>query len=74
MGGRRAATRIFEDVWKVLRSAIMPAIHPLLWGCKTRMSRSEIRRSRAVSILGDVHFWVPTIVLLGGLLLLRFLH
>jgi len=25
-------------------------------------------------ILTDVHFWVPALVLLGGLLLLKFLH
>jgi hypothetical protein len=31
-------------------------------------------RSRAVSILTDMHFWVPAIVLLSGLLLLKFLH
>jgi hypothetical protein len=24
-----------------------------------------------VSVTGDVHFWVPTLVLIGGLLLLR---
>lgn len=30
--------------------------------------------SRLSSILTDVHFWVPLLVLAGGLLLLRFLH
>ncbi len=34
----------------------------------------EPRRSRTASILTDVHFWVPAAVLLGGLLLLKFLH
>lgn len=31
-------------------------------------------RSRASSILTDIHFWVPAVVLLGGLLLLKFLQ
>ena len=30
--------------------------------------------SRAVSILSDIHFWVPVVVLIGGLLLLRFVR
>jgi hypothetical protein len=25
-------------------------------------------------VLKDIHFWVPVAVLLGGLLLLRFIH
>ncbi len=31
-------------------------------------------RSRTASIFTDIHFWVPAVVLLGGLLLLRFIH
>jgi hypothetical protein len=31
-------------------------------------------RRRAASILTDIHFWVPAVVLLAGLLLLRFIH
>ncbi len=31
-------------------------------------------RSRTASIFTDIHFWVPAAVLLGGLLLLKFLH
>jgi hypothetical protein len=34
----------------------------------------EPARSRTVRIFTDVHFWVPAAVLLGGLLLLKFLH
>jgi hypothetical protein len=34
----------------------------------------EPRRGRVASILTDAHFWVPAAVLVGGLLLLRFLH
>jgi hypothetical protein len=30
--------------------------------------------SRLVSVLQDIHFWVPVAVLIGGLLLLRFIH
>jgi hypothetical protein len=37
------------------------------------MSHTEPNRSRLASILSDVHFWVPAVVLLGGLLLLKFL-
>jgi hypothetical protein len=38
------------------------------------MNSNEPARGRTASILTDIHFWVPMIVLLGGLLLLRFLH
>jgi hypothetical protein len=31
-------------------------------------------RSWLKSVLTDVHFWVPLLVLLGGLLLLRFVQ
>jgi len=27
-----------------------------------------------INILGDIHFWVPVAVLVGGLLLLRFIR
>ena len=41
------------------------------------MPSSAISRpitSRLVSILTDVHFWVPVAVLMGGLLLLHFIR
>jgi hypothetical protein len=38
------------------------------------MSMTEPTRNRAASIFTDIHFWVPAAVLLGGLLLLKFLH
>lgn len=38
------------------------------------MSMPGSSRKRAASIFTDMHFWVPALVLLGGLLLLRFLH
>lgn len=38
------------------------------------MNGDQRVRSRATSIFTDTHFWVPTAVLLAGLLLLRFLH
>ena len=38
------------------------------------MSRVEPTRGRAASIFTDIHFWVPAAVLLGGLLLLKFIH
>jgi len=31
-------------------------------------------RSRLVSVLTDVHFWVPVAVLIGGLILLKSIH
>jgi hypothetical protein len=31
-------------------------------------------RSKWASILTDIHFWVPVAVLMGGLLLLRFIR
>jgi len=39
-----------------------------------RTSTGETARSRAASIFTDIHFWVPAVVLLGGLLLLKFIH
>ena len=38
------------------------------------MAREARGRSTAARIFSDVQFWVPMAVLLGGLLLLRFLH
>ena len=39
-----------------------------------RSSSVKPARGRAAIIFTDVHFWVPAAVLLGGLLLLRFIH
>ena len=39
-----------------------------------RVSTGKPMRTRAASIFTDIHFWVPAAVLLGGLLLLRFIH
>jgi hypothetical protein len=36
--------------------------------------RTEQTRSWVTIVLTDVHFWVPLAVLIGGLLLLRFIH
>jgi len=33
----------------------------------------EITRTRWISVLTDVHFWVPVAVLLGGLILLHWI-
>jgi hypothetical protein len=32
------------------------------------------RQSTLASVLTDIHFWVPVAVLIGGLVLLTFLH
>jgi len=36
--------------------------------------RTEQNRSWVAIVLSDVHFWVPVIVLVGGLLLLRIIR
>ena len=36
--------------------------------------RTDPTRSWATIVLTDIHFWVPLAVLIGGLLLLRFIH
>jgi hypothetical protein len=51
----------------------MPAIHAIQQNHRERMNKEQAR-SRPASILTDIHFWVPAMVLLGGLLLLKFLH
>jgi len=33
----------------------------------------ETKRSRAALVLTDAHFWIPIVVLIGGLLLLRWI-
>ena len=38
------------------------------------MSAHDRLRSRTASILTDEHFWVPVVILLGGLILLRFIR
>ena len=35
---------------------------------------NQMRRSRTANVLRDIHFWVPVAVLIGGLLLLKFIH
>lgn len=39
-----------------------------------RSSTNQANTSRLASILTDIHFWVPVAVLMGGLLLLRFIR
>jgi hypothetical protein len=69
------ATLIFHYVWKPACSAIMPPLRALARANQREfMSATGPSRSRAVNVLTDIHFWVPALVLLGGLLLLRFLH
>lgn len=38
------------------------------------MPTAQTSRGWLVNIFTDVHFWVPAVVLLAGLLLLRFIH
>jgi hypothetical protein len=39
-----------------------------------RTNTSEPSRGRAATIFTDIHFWVPAVVLVGGLLLLAMIH
>jgi hypothetical protein len=39
-----------------------------------RDDKTDVTRSWLTSVLTDAHFWVPAAVLLGGLLLLKFIH
>jgi hypothetical protein len=36
--------------------------------------RTDQTRSWMATVFADIHFWVPVVVLVGGLLLLRFIH
>jgi hypothetical protein len=36
--------------------------------------RTDQTRNRMAIVFTDIHFWVPIAVLVGGLLLLRFIH
>jgi len=39
-----------------------------------RNQETNMTRSWMASVLTDIHFWVPVAVLMGGLLLLRFIR
>jgi hypothetical protein len=39
-----------------------------------RSKKSERPRNWMAIVLTDIHFWVPLVVLVGGLLLLRFIQ
>lgn len=39
-----------------------------------RADSSSPTRSSTMSVLTDIHFWVPLAVLIGGLLLLHAIH
>jgi hypothetical protein len=39
-----------------------------------RRDQREQKRSRLTSVLTDIQFWVPVVVLIGGLLLLTAIH
>jgi len=36
--------------------------------------KTDVTRSWIASVLTDIHFWVPVVVLIGGLILLRFIR
>jgi hypothetical protein len=36
--------------------------------------KTVVTRNWMTSVFTDVHFWVPVAVLIGGLLLLKFIH
>ena len=39
-----------------------------------KMDNADAPSRLLMSVLTDIHFWVPVAVLVGGLLLLRFIH
>jgi hypothetical protein len=39
-----------------------------------RNERTETPHGWMTRVVTDIHFWVPVAVLIGGLLLLRFIH
>jgi hypothetical protein len=43
---------------------------------KSMKENHEVANNRGLlmSVLTDIHFWVPVVVLIGGLLLLRSIH
>ena len=41
----------------------------MAWSGEKQDSRSWVSR-----VLTDIHFWVPVVVLIGGLILLRAIH
>jgi len=53
---------------------IMRANPSFCRSCTETMNTTGSSRSRVASILTDMHFWVPVVVLVAGLLLLRFIH
>jgi hypothetical protein len=65
--GKAASVRL---LW---RRCIIPPVKSS-HGANSSMGTAEPAGNRIRSIFTDVHFWVPAAVLLGGLLLLRFLH
>ena len=58
--------------FEAAEQCIIPAVKSSQ-GANSSMGATE-PAGRIRNIFTDVHFWVPTAVLLGGLLLLRFLH
>ena len=38
------------------------------------MTQASATRSRLAAVVTDIHFWVPVVVLICGLLLLRMFH
>jgi len=39
-----------------------------------RTENTAVTRNWIARVLTDIHFWVPVSVLIGGLLLLKFIH
>ena len=51
-----------------------PAVSAQYWHPMTDDGRARGSRNWIGLILRDVHFWVPVIVLIGGLFVLRWIH
>lgn len=58
---------------ETLRLATSDVASRMGYGMK-RDDQSANTRSWLISVLTDIHFWVPVVVLIGGLLLLKWIH
>jgi hypothetical protein len=60
---------------ETLRLATSDVARGMGYSMKIRIDdQSGNTRGWLISVLTDIHFWVPVVVLIGGLLLLRWIH
>jgi len=64
-------------LWQTRRETLRLATSDVTSGVGYGMKRDDQSgntRGWLISVLTDIHFWVPVVVLIGGLLLLRWIH